>query len=491
MFLRHSLISSASAGHLDSEEAPDLTSSVGPRLSAKREKVQQHPRHLVQKRYEEMLETPGTISGVDCYVSSASSVKGRGDGGFLIKKIAELQRRLEFVEAENKDLRARLEEAETAVLEAAEDLDEKVPSESTEGEMSQCDQSMDASFLTSQHSKDNNINYLELAGKETREIEVGGRRILEQHQCNLTMSDEKMVDAMNQITTGVHRLEGAMRQHLSATSSLRRQSGSNPDFEFGSSLGSTDLHHISLRDAVCGHGTPRWWSRLKVGDAVDARDKDRQWYAAKILKVQECESSKDCPRATLSRRNHAPARSELWKSDVLSTRVLIRFDGWSPEWDIWLHSIDDVAELAPRGLHVPAPKTNREPRTEDNGFEIQRKTNASESPGSTSCSEQPEQNFGASSGSSSPTTLPSPCTMSASPGTDSLLSSGRKDTPLNRRYGSFSRRREHSSDHSPCLSLSPVEYAASELGDGSPPGKSLKPYHERLDAVVGVGGTPP
>ena len=113
-----------------------------------------------------------------------------------------------------------------------------------------------------------------------------------------------------------------------------------------------------LGDVVCGHGTPSWWARLQCGDMVDGRDKDRRWYAACVERIEGKR------KLGGGDNNDRDSKCSSPRGDGrLEFRVKISFEGWSSDWDIWLHSQKDIAELAPRGTHVkmslmPPPVTH-------------------------------------------------------------------------------------------------------------------------------------
>ena len=78
----------------------------------------------------------------------------------------------------------------------------------------------------------------------------------------------------------------------------------------------------------CGHGTPEWCRRLKVGDFVDAKDKDRKWYKGIIADAKP-------------------------KSEMAEKRCFkVHFMGWSDEWDLWMDEEEDLASLAPPSTHT-------------------------------------------------------------------------------------------------------------------------------------------
>ncbi len=79
---------------------------------------------------------------------------------------------------------------------------------------------------------------------------------------------------------------------------------------------------------ICGHGTPSWWNSLKIGDRVEARDRDRRWYVAEIIRMKDALPPKG------------------------GKDLQVTFVGWSEEWDLWFNSEADVAEMAPLGTHV-------------------------------------------------------------------------------------------------------------------------------------------
>ena len=203
---------------------------------------------------------------------------------------------------------------------------------------------------------------------------------------NSVMGDDQMIQAMSKITHGVHQLEGALRRHLSSStrssasaSSTTSSSSSNGEGRRFALTGLSSDHpeHLNLRrsstassvgdtmagsrssstmggtvmllgDVVCGHGTPTWWARLRCGDMVDGRDKDRRWYAACIEKIGGGEDLGESNGSGQEGKCPSPRA----QNGPLGFRVKISFEGWSSDWDIWLHSQKDIAELAPRGTHV-------------------------------------------------------------------------------------------------------------------------------------------
>jgi hypothetical protein len=100
-------------------------------------------------------------------------------------------------------------------------------------------------------------------------------------------------------------------------STLKRQVGSPTNEKVQSSP-----------DLWCGHGTPQWCKRLRVGDFLDAKDKNNKWYKGQIV---EDKASKSYPEKRTFR---------------------IHFIGWSDDWDLWLDEVDDIGALAPSMTHT-------------------------------------------------------------------------------------------------------------------------------------------
>ena len=246
---------------------------------------------------------------------STNSVRGVANGGILVGKIRDLQRQLSISEKEKEDMQQQIKVLQEKEKESNTKLTTIALRHSTTEEIINSRRSSTGS------STNNTIN--------------------EEQNCSISSSnlstDETMIqNAMTSINSGVNQLQGALRRLSRSGGSIAGSTGSyQKHLDLGNSTNSTNstgttgttlLHG----DVVCGHGTPSWWSRLQCGDMIDGRDKDREWYVACVESIESCNND----------------------GDEEQFRILISFEGWSSEWDIWLHSERDVAELAPRGTHV-------------------------------------------------------------------------------------------------------------------------------------------
>ena len=83
--------------------------------------------------------------------------------------------------------------------------------------------------------------------------------------------------------------------------------------------------HAHNDNVFCGHGTPEWCKKLNNGDAIDVRDSNRKWYKAII--VDKKEGEQDC-------------------------KIKVHFFGWHDDWDLWMDTELDLANLAPLGFHT-------------------------------------------------------------------------------------------------------------------------------------------
>ena len=78
-------------------------------------------------------------------------------------------------------------------------------------------------------------------------------------------------------------------------------------------------------DVFCGHGTPAWCTTLQIGDKLDARDSNRKWYKSVIVDK---------------------------KYEGSTCKIKIHFIGWNEDWDLWMDTTLDIANLAPSGVHT-------------------------------------------------------------------------------------------------------------------------------------------
>ena len=326
-------------------------------------------------------QTPGSnnsscsISINDSFISndtppqSTKSVRGAANGGILVGKIRELQRQLTESEKEKENMRTQLQLLQQLQKEKNSRSKHNSPSNQRNYD-NHGNQHMEQRMTTTTVAvhQDNHV----VDERDSRRLSTN---TLREEDCSVSSdqsADETMIQgAMSQIQSGVNQLEGALRR-LSRSGSL---GGSTRSFQKhfddlsrstkstttaatttatttinaaahtaggGNSAAAEATSSTWLQgDVVCGHGTPSWWSELQCGDMVDGRDKDREWYVACIESIETCNISDDDTRGSGDEKNP----EEMF-------RVLISFEGWSSEWDIWLHSERDIAELAPRGTHV-------------------------------------------------------------------------------------------------------------------------------------------
>ena len=258
------------------------------------------------------------------------SVRGVGNGGILVGKIRELQKKLEDSEKENKDIRTQLRELQEGSTQTGSDDDNN---DNGNNDNDNDNEEHRRRLSTNTSLRDNNDS-------------------MSSDQSAASVDETIIQGAMTSIQTGVNQLDRALRR-LSRSGSLGG-SGSFQSKASTSSLTSSTTLQVKdtiqppcnatttgfiQGDVICGHGTPSWWSSLQCGDMVDGRDKDREWYAASIESIEACGDSDS--------------------GEDEQFRVLVSFEGWSSEWDLWLHSERDIAELAPRGTHLNVSESKK------------------------------------------------------------------------------------------------------------------------------------
>ena len=282
------------------------------------------------------------------------------NGQVLVNKIRTLQRKLEESENENNTMKTQIKQIqekqeiqEKQFQQVQEEHDRRLSTHTTHMEVDEQDES-----ISSNHSADETI-----IQDAMTQIQSGVNQ-LERSLRRLSRSGS-LVGSTIGSTVGSFQKQYDLGRSTQSTQSSRSRSSSAANSTAatetnGAARSSTaTATHLQLQgDVVCGHGTPSWWSRLQCGDMVDGRDKDRVWYVARVASIEQCHtSSSDRKRNTRRRRRRrssGAATEEMDNQDQEEDdfRVLISFDGWSSDWDIWVHSESDIAELAPRGTHV-------------------------------------------------------------------------------------------------------------------------------------------
>ena len=316
---------------------------------------------------------------------SIDSARGCGNGEILVGKIRELQQRLEASEREKEMMKDQIKALKAGNIPVARNVvggggDESEAETVYESDHDSMSATLERSKETPRGSMsddeglDSSRKSLDFQGKQAKDTGSGcgppghenlAPSLASSGSSSDAMSDDQMIQAMSKITHGVHQLEGALRRHLSLSTGSTSSSSHNFALTNGSDSSDRQMRSSSrnnsagqdlagslgasgemlLCDVICGHGTPLWWSRLQCGDVVDGRDKDRRWYIARIESIEGREDQ-HCSEASKRAKCSASPRASP------GFRVKISFEGWSSDWDIWLHSQKDVAELAPRGTHV-------------------------------------------------------------------------------------------------------------------------------------------
>jgi hypothetical protein len=281
------------------------------------------------------LQTPVLIpseSPIDnsSIIDTPPSIHGPENGQALVGKIRNLQSQLERSEKEKNEMKEYIRGLQQQNKEMEKEMAQREEKKATQEREEEEDRRVNHRLSTNSHEDEEN----------------------ESISSDNNSADETIIQcAMTQIQSGVYQLEKSLRR-LSKGGSLSGSTGgswsSDHQTDFGgsgrtasSTTDGNNKNNIESADVVCGHGTPSWWSRLQCGDMVDGRDKDRAWYAACVESIESCNNNEIDEQV-----DHGSQESNN------QFRVLISFEGWSSDWDIWLHSKNDIAELAPRGTHV-------------------------------------------------------------------------------------------------------------------------------------------
>ena len=262
------------------------------------------------------------------------SVRGPRNGQVLVGKIRDLQRQLEQSEKENATMKTQIKDLQDHHQQQQQQQQQRHQQEQRQQQQRpEPEQGLKRlpEDPTEDHERRMSTNTLQ--GSDDDDSMTSDN--------TNTSADETIVQgALSQIQSGVYQLEKSLRRLSKGGASFQKELDLGGSTGCSTAASSSTTPTFPLGDVFCGHGTPLWWSRLECGDMVDGRDKDRAWYAACVESIETCENEMENDIENGTRSTSTPVR------------VLISFQGWSSDWDIWVHSKRDIAELAPRGTHV-------------------------------------------------------------------------------------------------------------------------------------------